>query len=243
MVHARKMRWLTYDPSADLDSPEQKTVTATAADDIWTPEQMDKFLDHVAAHRLGGCFSMTLLGPRREEVAGLRWSDVDLETGVLRIRQARVDVNGKDTIVATKTDRSARDLPLPPRELATLKAMRALHCVSVWPWGGPLPTMIYCCREPTGHGCRCVTARKSSPRSTRRRTQGDHVGQAAAQQHLADARGGYRRRCGRRLARPHRAHDSGGLRASDRRPPDRRVGGVLVGGDRTELVQTARRAA
>ena len=34
MAHARKTRWLTYDPSADLESPEQKSVTATAADDI-----------------------------------------------------------------------------------------------------------------------------------------------------------------------------------------------------------------
>jgi integrase len=109
MAHARKTRWLTYDPSADLDSPEQKAVTATAADDIWTPEQMGKFLDHVAAHRLGGCFALTLLGLRREEVGGLRWSDIDLDAGALRIRQARVDVNGRDTIVATKTERSARD--------------------------------------------------------------------------------------------------------------------------------------
>ena len=102
MAHARKMRWLTYDPSADLESPEQTAVTATATDDIWTPEQMGKFLDHVAAHRLGGCFALTLLGLRREEVGGLRWSDIDLDAGALRIRQARVDVNGRDTIVSTK---------------------------------------------------------------------------------------------------------------------------------------------
>src|SRR5271167_2457207 len=127
MAHAKRMRWLTYDPSADLDSPEQKAVTATAADDIWTPEQMAKFLDHVAPHRLAGCFALTLLGLRREEVGGLRWSDIDLETGALRIRQARVDVNGRDMIVPTKTDRSARDLPVPPRELAMVKAMRAVH--------------------------------------------------------------------------------------------------------------------
>jgi integrase len=127
LAHARKMRWLTYDPSADLKSPEQKAITATAADDIWAPEQMSMFLDHVAAHRLGGCFGLTLLGLRREEVGGLRWSDVALEDGTLRIRQARVDVNGRDTIVATKTERSARDLPLPPRELAMLKAMRTAH--------------------------------------------------------------------------------------------------------------------
>jgi hypothetical protein len=36
-------------------------------------------------------------------------------------------VNGRDIIVATKTQRSARDLPLPPQELAMVKAMRTVH--------------------------------------------------------------------------------------------------------------------
>jgi len=99
---------------------------------------MSTFLDHVAAHRLGGCFGLTLLGLRREEVGGLRWSDVALEAGTLRIRQARVDVNGRDTIVATKTERSARDLPLPPRELAMLKAMRTAHLRERLAVGRPL---------------------------------------------------------------------------------------------------------
>jgi hypothetical protein len=62
-------------------SPEQRAITATAADDIWAPEQMGKFLDHIATHRLGGCFALTLLGLRREEVGGLRWSDIDPHTG------------------------------------------------------------------------------------------------------------------------------------------------------------------
>jgi hypothetical protein len=42
------MKWMTYDPSADLESPDQKAVTATAAGDIWTPAQMTAFLDHIA---------------------------------------------------------------------------------------------------------------------------------------------------------------------------------------------------
>lgn len=138
MVHAKRMRWLTYDPSADLTSPEQKAVTATAADDIWTPAQMSKFLDHVAAHRLAGCYALTLLGLRREEVGGLRWADLDLETGALRVRQARVDVNGRDMIVPTKTDRSARDLPVPQRELAMIKAMRSVHLRERLAVGRPL---------------------------------------------------------------------------------------------------------
>jgi integrase len=36
-------------------------------------------------------------------------------------------VNGKDTIVPTKTERSARDLPVPPRELVMLRAMKRTH--------------------------------------------------------------------------------------------------------------------
>ena len=99
---------------------------------------MGKFLDHVAPHRLGGCFALALLGLRREEVGGLRWSDIDLETGALRIRQARVDVTGRDMIVPTKTDRSARDLPVPPRELAMVKAMRAVHLRDRLAVGRPL---------------------------------------------------------------------------------------------------------
>jgi integrase len=81
-------------------SPEQRAITATAADDIWAPEQMGKFLDHIATHRLGGCFALTLLGLRREEVGGLRWSDIDPHTGALHIRRARVDVNGRHSNIS-----------------------------------------------------------------------------------------------------------------------------------------------
>ena len=97
-----------------------------------------KFLDHVTTHRLGGCFALTLLGLRREEVGGLRWSDIELDTGALHIRRARVDVNGRDTIVPTKTERSARGLPVPPRELAMLKAMRSVHLRERLAVGRPL---------------------------------------------------------------------------------------------------------
>lgn len=138
MAHAKRMRWLTYDPSTEVDAPKQKAITAAAADDIWTPKQMGSFLDHVAAHRLAGCFALTLLGLRREEVGGLRWSDIDLETGLLSIDQARVDINGRDTIVRVKVDRSARDLPLPPRELLMIKAMRAAHLRERLAVGRPL---------------------------------------------------------------------------------------------------------
>ena len=38
---------------------------------MWTPAQMGKFVDRVAAQRLGGCFTLTLLGLRGKEVGGV----------------------------------------------------------------------------------------------------------------------------------------------------------------------------
>ncbi|ORV98089.1 hypothetical protein [Mycobacterium kyorinense] len=52
--------------------------------------------------------------------------------------KARVDVNGRDTTVPTKTDCSVRDLPLPQKELAMLKAMRVVHLRERLAMGRPL---------------------------------------------------------------------------------------------------------
>ncbi|GGK44829.1 tyrosine-type recombinase/integrase [Nocardia camponoti] len=126
-AHAVTMRWLSHDPAAHLKPPSQKVVVAAKESDVWTPKQMKAFLDSVADHRLAGCFALTLLGLRREEVGGLRWSDIDLAKATLSIIQARVDVNGVDTIDDPKNARSVRTLPIPPRELALLKTMHITH--------------------------------------------------------------------------------------------------------------------
>ena len=204
-------------------------VAVTALCSEWTPVQLAKFLDYVTAHRLGGCFALTLLGLRREEVGGLCWSDIELDTGALHIRRARVDVNGRDTIVPTKTERSARGLPVPPRELAMLRAMRSVHLRERLAVGRPLSDADLLLSRVDGNvatGARLL-ARVCAP-THRRRVRGDHAQQAAAQQHLTDVRGGHRRRCGCRLARPYRAHDPGRLRAGYRRPPDRSRGRLLL---------------
>lgn len=138
MAHAVTLKWIPYDPAAHLQAPEQKVIVAVAEGDIWTPAQMAAFLDHVDDHRLAGCFALTLLGLRREEVGGLRWCDLDLEAGELRIRQARVDVNGREVITDPKNARSVRDLPVPPRELAMLKSMRTHHLRERLAVGRPL---------------------------------------------------------------------------------------------------------
>lgn len=54
-----------------------------------------------------------LLGLRRSEVLGLKWEDVDLEDGVLRVRRSVQRVEKGLVEMPTKTARSRRSLPLP----------------------------------------------------------------------------------------------------------------------------------
>lgn len=111
---------------------------AVAEGEIWTPEQMTPLLDSVADHRPAGCFALTLPGLRREEVGGRPLVRPRPRRGELRIRHARVDVNGRDVVGDPKSARSVRDLPIPPRELAMVKAMRTAYFRERMAVGRPL---------------------------------------------------------------------------------------------------------
>lgn len=64
------------------------------------------------------------LGMRRGELLGLRWDDVDLDVGVLRVRRALGQVNGRASIVEVKTAKSRRALNLAPPVLEALRRHR-----------------------------------------------------------------------------------------------------------------------
>jgi integrase len=59
---------------------------------VWTPAQTGAFLDFAATERLYVLFHLVAFrGLRRAEVAGLPWTDVDLEAGSVTIRETRPD--------------------------------------------------------------------------------------------------------------------------------------------------------
>lgn len=64
------------------------------------------------------------LGLRRGEACGLRWSDIDLRTGEVRVRRSRQVVRGREVVVAPKTERSARSCWLPRFAVRRLRALR-----------------------------------------------------------------------------------------------------------------------
>ena len=59
-------------------------------------------------------FTALSVGLRRGEVMGLRWQDIDLENGVLMVRQNLTLVDSKVNLGKPKTRQSIRDIPMPP---------------------------------------------------------------------------------------------------------------------------------
>ena len=92
----------------------------------FTPEQAARFLAGVRGDRLEALYTVALsLGLRQGEALGLRWQDVDLESGALRVAVALVKINGQPPRLAEpKTARSRRALPLPAPLIAQLRAHR-----------------------------------------------------------------------------------------------------------------------
>ncbi len=62
----------------------------------WEPGEVGQFLDYVNSDPMGPLFEMmAMTGLRRGEALGLRWDDVDLEQGVIVVRQQLVEVDPK----------------------------------------------------------------------------------------------------------------------------------------------------
>jgi len=78
-----------------------------------TVEQARALLRAAEGDRLRALYVLALfLGLRRGELLGLRWDDVDLDTGTLTVRRNLQRVGGELRAVDPKTDKSRRTVPL-----------------------------------------------------------------------------------------------------------------------------------
>ncbi|MEJ7665374.1 MAG: hypothetical protein WKG07_40555 [Hymenobacter sp.] len=70
----------------------------------WSAAELAQFLQHSSGDRLGPVFEViAACGLRRGEALGLRWSDVDLTSRVLHVRQTLSDVDGRLVFGTPKT--------------------------------------------------------------------------------------------------------------------------------------------
>ena len=79
-----------------------------------TPGAAHQVLQAVRGDRLEALFTVALAsGLRQSETLGLRWSDVNVDAGTLRIQRTLQRVNGAFTFFPPKTERSRRTISLP----------------------------------------------------------------------------------------------------------------------------------
>ena len=88
-------------------------------------EEVRQLFEHNRSERvLAMLVVFALLGMRRSEVLGLKWADVDLDQGSLRIVRGLHRVGADLVEMPTKTPRSRRTIPLPPYVVDVLQE----HC-------------------------------------------------------------------------------------------------------------------
>jgi len=108
--------------AAILAQPRRQERSGRAT---FSPEQARAFLAATEADRLAALWRLALtLGLRRGELLGLRWADVDLDAGTLRVERSLQRVDGRLVTKAPKTARSRRTLAVPSSLAAALQAHR-----------------------------------------------------------------------------------------------------------------------
>ncbi len=123
---SQAVRWdlVTRNVAALTDPPKAESYQATPL----TPAEVVRFLEHIAGDRDEALYVVAImLGLRQGEILGLSWSDVDLGKGTLRVRQQlqwSTDKPRRPLLVEPKTERSKRQLPLPPEVLDVLRRHR-----------------------------------------------------------------------------------------------------------------------
>ena len=131
---ADAVRWgrLPRNPADQADPPR----ASTGEMHVWTPQQLGAFIDYVRADRLFAAWLLAATtGMRRGELVGLRWSDVELEAGLVKVRQIRTVARYQVLTLTPKTDKGRRDVALDGQTIAALQSYRRVSWKSASSWG------------------------------------------------------------------------------------------------------------
>jgi integrase len=117
------VRWdlIPRNPAALVDGPRVAHFEIRP----FTPEEARRFLAAMKDDRLEALYSVALtMGLRQGEALGLRWEEVDLEMGYLRVSKQLQRFDGQTRLVEPKTSRSRRTLAMPGTIVKLLKEHR-----------------------------------------------------------------------------------------------------------------------
>lgn len=134
MKLAKEQRLIATDPTEGcalpkLEHKEMKTLPI---------EQLTSFLREA---KDSGVFEMYYVelatGLRRGELLGLKWEDIDLEHGSLRVKRQVARIDGEIVEAPLKTKNAYRTLPLAEDTIAVLQQQRKKVGSSLWVFPSP----------------------------------------------------------------------------------------------------------
>jgi integrase len=112
---------LARNPAAAVQRPGVARKEAAHLD----PQRVTELLAAAEGSRYHAALLLiATTGLRRGECLALQWSDLDLDAGVLRVRETVQRIEGKLSTGEVKTDRSRRTIPISPPIVALLRRHR-----------------------------------------------------------------------------------------------------------------------
>ncbi|KIL80154.1 tyrosine-type recombinase/integrase [Bacillus badius] len=115
------MELLSSNPAKKIQLPKERKAKIT----VWELNDVRTFLEVAAHHRWYIAFHLAITtGMRRGEILGLRWKDIDLEKGVLYVRQT-LSKDEKQFLTGAKTISGVRSIKLSKETVVILKKHKA----------------------------------------------------------------------------------------------------------------------
>lgn len=112
-------------PTCSLRVDGTGRAATRKAPKTWTAAELARFLAHVRDDRLVAAWRLAAAtGMRRGEVLGLAWDAVELDAGLVRVRQTLTSPDYKPTLAQPKTERARRAVALDADTVAALREHR-----------------------------------------------------------------------------------------------------------------------
>jgi integrase len=121
LMRAMKLDLVARNVATLVDLPAPKKLTRSTL----SAEGASRLLETVRGDRLEALYVVAItLGLRQGETLGLQWRDVDLDEGILTVRQQLVTVGGVTMFGPPKSANGERVIPLPTSVVEVLKQHR-----------------------------------------------------------------------------------------------------------------------
>jgi len=132
LQHAVVLGFIPRNPTVGLKRP---SIVKTEQSH-WSAAETRAFIEFVSDDRLAAFWTLALLrGFRRSELAGLRWTDVDLDAGRLQVAHTRTIADGVAVESTPKTSAGRRMVKLDSFLVGVLRAHRRRQLEERLAWG------------------------------------------------------------------------------------------------------------